>query len=66
MIECDGSDSETDLHVSEQLEDLHRPDNNVLDCLLTNATQRGCVNISRCLSLLLWLWRWRLSTKRWH
>lgn len=47
----------SNLHVPEKLEDLHGPDDNVLDRLLANATQRSCVDVPRCLSLLLLLLR---------
>lgn len=54
------SDSIGQLHVPEELEDLHGPENNVLDCLLADATQRCRVDISGCLGLwLLLLLRWR-------
>lgn len=52
---------ETDLHVPEELEDLHGPQDDVLDRLLADATQRGRVYIPCCLCLLLLWW---LSTKR--
>ncbi len=72
--------SEIDLHVPEELEDLHGPEDNVLDRLLANATQRGRVDIPCCLGLLLLLLlllllplllllllrRRRLPTKRRH
>lgn len=60
------SDSIRQLHVPEELEDLHGPEDNVLDRLLPNATQRGRVNIPCCLGLLLQLRQGGLPAKRRH
>lgn len=60
----------TDLHVPQELEDLHGPEDNVLDRLLSDATQRGRVDIPCRLGLLqlqLWRrWRRRLPAKGRH
>lgn len=45
------------LHVSQQLEDLHGAQDNVLDRLLADATQRRCVDIPGGLGLLPTEWR---------
>lgn len=62
MTALDVCKTGTDLHVPEELGDLHGPEDDVLDSLLANATQRSHIDVPWCLGLLL-LWRQGLPAK---